>query len=38
MYDFNLSGSVTWIAVDDQGDLWQPQAFGGTKIQKWQVE
>ncbi len=37
MYDFNLSGSVTWITVDDQGNLWQPQAFGGTKIQKWQV-
>ena len=37
MYDFNLSGSVTWITVDDQGNLWQPQGFGGTKIQKWQV-
>jgi DNA-binding beta-propeller fold protein YncE len=37
MYDFDLPGSITWLTVDDDGDLWAPEAFGGTRIQKWSV-
>ena len=37
MYDFNLSGSVTWLAIDSQGHLWTPEAFGGTRIHEWTV-
>ena len=34
MYDFNLSGSVTWLTIDNQGRLWTPEAFGGTRIRR----
>ena len=37
LYDFDLPGSITWLTVDDQGYLWAPEAFGGTRIQKWRV-
>ena len=37
MYDFDLPGSITWLTVDAQGYLWAPEAFGGTRIQKWRV-
>jgi DNA-binding beta-propeller fold protein YncE len=37
MYDFDLSGSVTWLAVDSKGNLFSPEAFGGTRIHEWRV-
>jgi hypothetical protein len=37
LYDFDLAGSITWLSVDDQGSLWAPEAFGGTRIEQWRV-
>lgn len=37
LYDFDLPGSITWLTVDDDGFLWAPEAFGGTRIQQWRV-
>ena len=37
LFDFNLAGSVTWLTIDNQGHLWTPEAFGGTRIHEWAV-
>ena len=38
LFDFNLSGSVTWLTVDKDGYVWAPRGFGGTAIAKWRVD
>jgi sugar lactone lactonase YvrE len=37
LFDVNLQGSVTWIAVDPEGYVWQPGAFGGARLNKWRI-
>ena len=38
LFDFDLPGSVTWLTVDAHGNLWTPEAFGGTRIHEWTVD
>jgi DNA-binding beta-propeller fold protein YncE len=38
LYDVDLPGSITWLTVDDEGDLWAPEAFGGTRIREWRFD
>jgi DNA-binding beta-propeller fold protein YncE len=37
LFEVNLQGSVTWIAVDPEGYVWQPGAFAGARLNKWRI-
>jgi DNA-binding beta-propeller fold protein YncE len=34
----DLAGSITWIAVDDQGHVWAPGAFNGPSIHEYRFD
>ena len=35
IYGADLIGNITWIAVDDEGDVWTPGAFTGAGIHEY---
>lgn len=35
LYGADLIGNITWLAVDDEGDLWTPGAFSGPGIHEY---
>ena len=38
LYEVDLIGNVTWLAVDDQGDVWAPGAFVGPGIHEYRFD
>ena len=38
LYQVDLIGNVTWLAVDDQGDVWAPGAFLGPGIHEYRFD
>ncbi len=37
LYDFDVPGSVAWLTVQDDGDLWTAEPFAGAKIHELRV-
>lgn len=38
MYQVDLIGLATWLAVDEQGDVWAPGAFSGPGIHEYRFD
>ena len=38
LYNVDLPGNVSWLAVDDQGDVWVPGAFNGPRIHEYRFD
>ena len=38
LYEVDLIGNATWLAVDDQGDVWAPGAFNGPGIHEYRFD